>query len=753
MSNKDLTIPPYFHREYKNDFPKQEPQKEESPSQVLRVAKVALPFVALYQPFGRTLACGLGVARTITTFGECHSAENFQKLSWSILQTCLALASVAGTIFLHPMGMLITTLSDVGGNVHCVYQAMAHGEMLDAAKQTMRVANNSLYLALILSGSVQLQLASLALQVLIEGSSSYEEFSKDNILETIGHLGMCMVRMNQSHQQLGILQEKWNCESLSQKSEMKVTTPKPVAPSDDQEGELSDFAISGTHQGKWHPALGALKEQHSEHLQFAEFSEECDSPFPAAIKEAYPEVKAYGDKGNLVAIWLDAKTSGLKLPNENVRGFWNQQEKIFKASQFDAATNNWSEPIEFFPESFSENWSFLNVDLKGNASILFSTIDRTIQSTTFQASTGKWTGLMNLGQFTGECRFNHIAFDSNAFGNCTVVWYPERREGDYSLFATATYDAKTQSWSAPTSIITKNSQFYPQRNASPLVSRDDSGNVCVLCELLSVPNEHWSIDTESHLIATIFDSASNKWLDPECIHDFPESFVPQIVGLISNGQGKFFGILQTVEELEEDEIVGSLRSIIYDCQKKKWDQPKEIDVNPQGYSRIYLEKDSSGNPIVAWEAETTDCDSNDDDDLGYEELMLDYISSGKKISSAQFDLKSNQWKTSDIVTGILGKPKFVHAKGQLYMVWKEYCLPESPDNPPTLKVQRISIDGNKEQWPTPKTLVEFPLENEDFLNASDTGANYTISINDGYINVIWKEDDKYHHFGTLMEKD
>lgn len=266
MNDYKVTLPSYFYREYENDFPKQD-SKNEPTSQTLRVVKVALPFVSLYRPVGRVLAGGLGSIRTITNFRQCLSAEDYQNLSWSILQTGLALVSVTGTIFLHPMGMLITTFGDIAENSHGIYCALTEGEISTATKQTMRVANNSLYLALMLSGSVQLQLASLALQVLIEGSSSMEEFNKGNMLETIGHLGMCMVRMNQSYAELGTFQRHLSHRQVLHQNSMKAIAGKQSAKMQAEERTKHlEFSLSRAEQSNYDPALKQLEEQYPEEL-------------------------------------------------------------------------------------------------------------------------------------------------------------------------------------------------------------------------------------------------------------------------------------------------------------------------------------------------------------------------------------------------------------------------------------------------------------------------------------------------------
>ncbi len=247
-NNINIKEPLYFHRDYENYFPKQEVKGDFS-SQAIRVAKVALPFLALYQPFGKVLAGGLGITRTVSGIGECLSSQDYAQLSWAIFNTCLAVVSVAGTIFLHPIGMVISTLNDIGVNLYQVYGAASRGEMNEVGKQVLRIANNSFYLTMIVFGSVELQLASLALQVLVEGSASYEEFNKGNILEMVGHLGMCMVRANQSYGQLAACKRKW------------------------------------------HPALDALKAQHPNHLNYDDLDEDL-----------LIEVKGFGSNGNLVAV-------------------------------------------------------------------------------------------------------------------------------------------------------------------------------------------------------------------------------------------------------------------------------------------------------------------------------------------------------------------------------------------------------------------------------------------------------------------
>lgn len=232
----------YFHRDYENDLPKN--VKSEKNSKFLKYTAAALPYLALYRPLGRTLASCLSVTRTFTSISQCHSAKSTGELSWALFQTAMAVASVAGTIFLHPVGMIITTISDIGTNTLDIYTSLKRGEMLTAAKHTLHVANNSFYLAMMLIGSIELQLASLAVQVIIEGASTYTELDQGNALEAISHFGMCLIRMNQGYAQWKVIEQKRALESLLVSAIQSSTTGDLIVQSEAEPLLSSPQAIS-----------------------------------------------------------------------------------------------------------------------------------------------------------------------------------------------------------------------------------------------------------------------------------------------------------------------------------------------------------------------------------------------------------------------------------------------------------------------------------------------------------------------------
>lgn len=192
MSISKLEEPVFYHREYSNDV-----KPVEKDSYAKRIALVALPFLSLYKPLSFVLSLTLGSLRTLTSF------QNFQ---WgSLLQTTLAVISLAGTIFAHPLGMLLTTIHDCALDCFHMMQHLYMGELANAVGKYGYLMNNGLYLALFLFGGVHLAVASLGMQLIIGIGQSLAEYRKGNYLEAGGHFMMGMIRGNQLYGQVQLL--------------------------------------------------------------------------------------------------------------------------------------------------------------------------------------------------------------------------------------------------------------------------------------------------------------------------------------------------------------------------------------------------------------------------------------------------------------------------------------------------------------------------------------------------------------------
>ena len=150
----------YYHREYGNDVAK--PAAGET---CKRVAFAALPFLSLYKPFSFPLSLALGGLRTVTSAMQLYEQPSAQHA----VKTALSAAAVAGTIFAHPMGMVITTGHDLVIETGHLIEALQQGDPKKAMESCMIIVNNALYLALLTQGGIELAIASFAVQILIGG--------------------------------------------------------------------------------------------------------------------------------------------------------------------------------------------------------------------------------------------------------------------------------------------------------------------------------------------------------------------------------------------------------------------------------------------------------------------------------------------------------------------------------------------------------------------------------------------------------
>lgn len=70
----------------------------------------ALPFLALHKPFGRIITLSVDSLKTVSSFQQLADKKNSKEL----LKTAIAVSALGGTIFMHPVGLCISTLYDLG---------------------------------------------------------------------------------------------------------------------------------------------------------------------------------------------------------------------------------------------------------------------------------------------------------------------------------------------------------------------------------------------------------------------------------------------------------------------------------------------------------------------------------------------------------------------------------------------------------------------------------------------------------------
>ena len=195
--NINLRVPKVFHRDYRQDF------DSTSKRWAIRLTRIALPFLTLYKPLARPVAIAASSLRAYNSSG------------W--IGKVAAISSVAGFILFPAAGYAVTTLQDSAGNITRIYGALREKRKQDAALETLYLANNIFYLATMLCFGAKLQLASLAVQVVVSGLSSASEFKKDNCLEASACALFTALRIHQAIPLAQRVQREWVTERKIQR--------------------------------------------------------------------------------------------------------------------------------------------------------------------------------------------------------------------------------------------------------------------------------------------------------------------------------------------------------------------------------------------------------------------------------------------------------------------------------------------------------------------------------------------------------
>lgn len=197
-------IPPeYYHREYENDVKNIKPENS-TLKKIQRVAIIAMPFLSLSRPLWSFISLTMNASRTVSCLFQTKDAldnGHAKEKVIALLQTALAAAAIAGLIFGNVYGMIITSAHDAFINLYDVLQALYNGQYEIALEKFLQLANNSIYLGLLLYGSLEIIILSFTVQILLEAFKSQGMFTKFknsgnvlDMLEGFAHLLMSGIR-------------------------------------------------------------------------------------------------------------------------------------------------------------------------------------------------------------------------------------------------------------------------------------------------------------------------------------------------------------------------------------------------------------------------------------------------------------------------------------------------------------------------------------------------------------------------------
>lgn len=161
-----------------------------------RVAVAALPFLSLHTSCRLPISLGMGSLRVWNT------ENGFQR--------SVAAVALIGTILQIRVGMVVTTIQDITIEANTL---LAQDNWEDASKSLIKIFNNLVYLILISRGGLELSIASLMLQMVVNLLNSNDEFKKGRWIEGCSNLMMAAVRLQQTHSQYRQLKRNWEIEA------------------------------------------------------------------------------------------------------------------------------------------------------------------------------------------------------------------------------------------------------------------------------------------------------------------------------------------------------------------------------------------------------------------------------------------------------------------------------------------------------------------------------------------------------------
>lgn len=194
--------PSYYHRQYENDLPPN-PESSSYAETAKRAAHIALPFLSFYQPLGKAISLTMGSLRIVTQGSAVISGDIYK-----VAQVALALLALAGTLYHFTLGLYITTSADIIANLSQILEALSHQDYHKAAEELLQLLSSGLYLAIMMTGSLEVVLASILIQALVTFYQAREEYAKGRMPEALAKTILGMVRLVQAGQQIQIIQRR-----------------------------------------------------------------------------------------------------------------------------------------------------------------------------------------------------------------------------------------------------------------------------------------------------------------------------------------------------------------------------------------------------------------------------------------------------------------------------------------------------------------------------------------------------------------
>lgn len=211
MSANISNTPIFYHRDYTNDIPLNDPLETSWIPSADRIAVVSLPFLSLYKPFQPPLSVFLGSLR-VWNMANLPPAESSLEQASQYAHQALAVGALATTFFAYPLSMLLITTQDTILDITALVKQIEEGKVEEAALTTLKISSNLLYLTFLYYGGLELSITSLAMQTLVLSLSSLSEFKEGHWLEGFATMILAAIRAKEGLSQYEELKRRQEIE-------------------------------------------------------------------------------------------------------------------------------------------------------------------------------------------------------------------------------------------------------------------------------------------------------------------------------------------------------------------------------------------------------------------------------------------------------------------------------------------------------------------------------------------------------------
>lgn len=194
------------HRDTKNDakIPSGD-ERYATEQRCIRTTLAVIPLLSSIKPVGYALGFVMNTARIHKYANNAYNAGGDKDKSIQSLHTAASVAALVGSVFYHPMGMIVTTLHDTAIESEVLCSKYHEGNTLAIASSAAKIFNNCLYLAVLTQGGIGLTLGSLSVQVVTGLFQTVDEYSNGNWIEAAGSLALSGLRVSECKYQFEVL--------------------------------------------------------------------------------------------------------------------------------------------------------------------------------------------------------------------------------------------------------------------------------------------------------------------------------------------------------------------------------------------------------------------------------------------------------------------------------------------------------------------------------------------------------------------